>query len=129
MLSGCWAKLYKLDKVGEFPTLTTAEDMGFNFDYLTRCQSVQFLSDIVYNNRKRAGSLSTTFKENDRQGLFGFLQALEYVRRFLSMYHEKTDVDAAIDNSKVYHSMLYFTRICAHTGKSMNEAFKSLYPC
>jgi glycosyltransferase involved in cell wall biosynthesis len=128
MLSGCWAKLYQMDKIVEFPPLTTAEDMAFNFAYLLRCDRVRFMSDVVYNNRKRAGSLSTTFKEDDKPGLFGFLQALEYVRRFLNVYCEKAEITEAIDNSKVYHSMLYFTRICQQTGWTMREALMRLYP-
>lgn len=128
MLSGCWAKLYKRELVGRFPALTTAEDMAFNFDYLTRCKSVRFVSDIVYNNRKHAGSLSTTFDERDKPGLFGFLQALRYVKRFLAEFYDDGFIEDAIDNSKVYHSMLYFSRICQQTGWPMREALMRLYP-
>ena len=128
MLSGCWAKLYQRRRVGRFPDLTTAEDMAFNYDYLIRCKSIRFISDIVYYNRKHNGSLTTTFDENDKQGLFGFLEGLTYVEVFLSGIFHKDDVRRAIDNSKVYHSMLYFMRICKQTGEPMNEVFKSLYP-
>lgn len=128
MLSGCWAKLYRMDKVNDFPALTTAEDMAFNFNYLLKCDRVRFLSDVVYHNRKRSGSLSTTFKEDDKPGLFGFLQALEYVRRFLRFHHLETSVAEAIDNSKVYHSALYFMRICQQTGWPMREALMRLFP-
>ena len=128
MLSGCWAKLFRTDKVGEFPALTTAEDMAFNFTYLMKCDRVRFLSDVVYHNRKRQGSLSTTFREDDKPGLFGFLHALEYVRRFLSVYCDKQEVSDAIDNSKLYHAILYFTRICNQTGWPMRDALMRLYP-
>lgn len=129
MLSGCWAKLYRRSLLGRFPALTTAEDMAFNFDYLTRCKAVRFISDVVYNNRKRQGSLSTTFDENDKPGLFGFLEALGYVKEFLSGFpYYETEIDNAIDNSKVYHSMLYFTRICAQKGWTMREGLTRLYP-
>ena len=127
MLSGCWAKLYKRDKVSKFPPLTTAEDMAFNFDYLMKCDRVRFLSDVVYHNRKRPGSLSTTFKKNEKPGLFGFLSGLEYVRRFLEIHYKTAVVSAAIDNSKVYHSMLYFMRICNQTGLPMRETLLKLY--
>ena len=127
-LSGCWAKLYRRSLIGRFPDLTTAEDMTFNFDYLMRCKEVWFIRDIVYNNRKRQGSLSTTFDPNDKRGLFGFLDALRYVKRFLAEFYPADEIEDALDNSKVYHSMLYFMRICAQDGGSMNESFKKLYP-
>ena len=128
ILSGCWAKLYRADLVRAFPFLTTAEDMSFTFDYLTRCKSVRFLSDVVYNNRKHQGSLSTTFNEHDKPGLFGFLRALREVKRFLLPFFSEAEIDAAIDNSKVYHSMLYFSRICQQTGWPMRDALMRLYP-
>lgn len=108
MLSGCWAKLYRREFVDAFPLLTTAEDMAFNFDYLTRSENVRFISDIVYHNRKRAGSLSTTFDEKNKDGLFGVIKALKYVEEFLVQNGADTDL---IDNSKIYHSMLYAQRI------------------
>ena len=128
MLSGCWAKLYRREFIKPFPAITTAEDMAFNFDYLSRCSKVRFISDVVYNNRKRAGSLTTTFDASNKPGLFGFLPALKYVRAFLSQVYAEDEIDEAIDNSKVYHSLLYFMRICEHEGKPMNEVFKRLYP-
>lgn len=128
MLSGCWAKLYRSTFVKTFPLLTTAEDMAFNFDYFSRANSVRFISDIVYNNRKHNGSLTTTFDENNKPGLFGFLEGLRYVDNFLKDFFFKEKRLLAIDNSKVYHSMLYFIRICEQTGLPMNEVFKKLYP-
>lgn len=128
MLSGCWAKLYRRSLVGEFPPLTTAEDMAFNYDYLTRCRSVCFIEDIVYNNRKRQGSLSTTWNPDDKPGLFGFLEALTYVEAFLGRFYYGVQIRKAVDNSKVYHTMLYFERICKQTGLSMRDAMRMLYP-
>lgn len=127
-LSGCWAKLYRRDLIGRFPPLTTAEDMAFNYDYLKRCEKVRFLGRLVYHNRKRDGSLSTTFNENDKPGLFGFLPALRYVRTFLEEFYGDDEIEAAIDNSKVYHSLLYFMRICHHRGRTMKETLLELYP-
>lgn len=128
MLSGCWAKLYRRSLVTKFPLLTTAEDMAFNFDYLKRCERVLFIDSVVYHNRKRDGSLSTTFDENNKPGLFGFLHALRYVRTFLEEFYEDEEIDDAIDNSKVYHSALYFSRICQQTGGDMRETLMRLYP-
>jgi glycosyltransferase involved in cell wall biosynthesis len=129
LLSGCWAKLYRRDKVGSFPEISTAEDMAFNFDYFRSCKHVEVIPDIVYHNRKRNGSLTTTFDLTDKYGLFGFLVGLRYARRFLREECDWPDseVEMAIDNSRVYHSMLYFMRICEHTGKPMREVFKDLY--
>lgn len=128
LLSGCWAKLYRRELVRRFPLLTTAEDMAFNFDYLTRCNGVRFLADTVYHNRKRKGSLSTTFDARNKPGLFGFLKALASVKAFLLRFHDEATIDEAVDNSKVYHSMLYFTRICEQTGWPMRQAMRELYP-
>ena len=128
MLSGCWAKLYRRSLIWRFPELTTAEDMAFNFGYLPRCSKVRFISNIVYNNRKHNGSLTTTFDENNRIGLFGFLEGLSHVERYLGRFYAEDEITRAIDNSKAYHSMLYFMRICAQTGEPMNEVFKRLYP-
>lgn len=128
MLSGCWAKLYRKSLIGKFPELTTAEDMAFNYDYLTRCKSVRFISEIVYNNRKHSGSLSTTFDEENKPGLFGFLEGLDYVGEFLSKHYSEEKIRRATDNSKVYHSILYFQRICQQTGLPMREAMRMLYP-
>lgn len=132
MLSGCWAKLYRRNMCGNFPLLTTAEDMAFNYDYLRLCtRDVRFIPDVVYHNRKHGGTLSTTFNENDRRGLFGFLEALKYVDAFLrenlgqGMANEITD---AVDSSKVYHSILYFSRICEQRGGTMRENLLRLYP-
>lgn len=127
MLSGCWAKIYRRNMVLPFPLLTTAEDMAFNFDYLTRCGKVRFVDDIVYHNRKRSGSLSTTFNEADKPGLFGYIEALEYVRRFLYPHDWNGKIDRAIDSSKTYHAMLYFMRICEQKQKPMREVLKELY--
>ena len=128
LLSGCWAKLYRRSLIGRFPPLTTAEDMAFNFDYLNKCQRVKIIPDVVYHNRKRAGSLSTTYDEKNKAGLFGFLKGLGYVRKFLSRFYDVAELDEAIDNSKVYHSMLYFSRICQQTGWTTREGLMRLYP-
>lgn len=124
MLSGCWAKLFKREMIGTFPDLTTAEDMAFNFDYLSRCNNVKFISDVVYHNRKRQGSLTTSFDASNRAGLFGFLQGLKYVRSFLRPFYTIDEIDDAIDCMKVYLSMLYFSRI-AGCGRG---TFRRLYP-
>lgn len=128
MLSGCWAKLYRRALVRPFPMLTTAEDMALNFDYFRRISSVRFINDVVYNNRKHSGSLSTTFNEGDKPGLFGFLDALRFVERFLSVYFTDADIRRATDHSKLYHGILYFMRICAHTKEPMADVFRKLYP-
>lgn len=128
ILSGCWAKLFRRPLVGRFPPLATAEDMAFNFDYLTRCFQVKFISDIVYHNRKREGSLTTTYDEKNRMGLFGFLQGLKYVKRFLHGFYPDDEIEDALDNSKVYHSMLYFSRICAQEGGDLRSTLRMLYP-
>jgi glycosyltransferase involved in cell wall biosynthesis len=125
MLSGCWAKLYKRELITNFPNLVTAEDMGFNFDYLRRCKRVRFLENVVYHNRKRQGSLSTQFNLEQKDRLFGLLDGLKYVKSFLEeRWINKDEMENALDSSKVYHSMLYFTRI--HGGG--RETFKRIYP-
>ena len=123
MLSGCWAKMFRMDRVVSFPDLTTAEDMAFNFSYLKKCERVRFLSNIVYHNRKRQGSLSTTFDEKNKPGLFGFLKGLKYVRSFLLPYYPIEEIDDAIDSSKVYHAALYALRM---SGLSTTEIKKVL---
>lgn len=128
MLSGCWAKMYRRDIVGRFPLLTTAEDMAFNFDYLTRCKSVRFIEDVVYHNRKHQGSLTTTYDEKDRMGLFGVIEALRYVETFLARHYYGYTVSRALDNSKVYHAMLYFSRIMQQTGETPHDTLMRLYP-
>ena len=128
MLSGCWAKLYRRDLIQPFPLLTTAEDMALNFNYLKRCKAVRFLADLVYHNRKRQGSLSTTFDENHKAGLFGFLEAMRYVKNFLLNHKYERAIDDALDSSKVYHSMLYFTRIMQQTGATPRDTLMRLYP-
>ena len=128
LLSGCWAKLYRRNLIGRFPSLTTAEDMAFNFDYLSRCNKVRIIPNTVYHNRKRQGSLSTTFDDRNKMGLFGFLKALKYVRRFLLGFYDEDEIDDAIDNSRVYHSALYFKRICEQNGGDMRATFMKLYP-
>jgi glycosyltransferase involved in cell wall biosynthesis len=113
LLSGCWAKLYRWDLVGVFPEhLTTAEDMAFNFDCLSRCyRRVAIVPEVVYHNRKRQRSTTTTFDPSNRPALFGFLGGLRYVREFLEGFYGDHEIEEAIDNSKVYHSMLYAERI------------------
>lgn len=128
LLSGCWAKLYRHSLIGRFPNLTTAEDMAFNFDYLNKCRSVKIIPDVVYHNRKRQGSLSTSYEPVNKAGLFGFLRALNYVRKFLTRFYDAAEVEDAIDNSKVYHSMLYYKRICDQMGWSTRETLMRLYP-
>jgi glycosyltransferase involved in cell wall biosynthesis len=129
MLSGCWAKLYRRDLLGSFDeSLRTAEDMALNFDYLTRCRSVRFVNQLVYNNRKHNGTVTTTFDETNKDALFGFLEGLKYVKGFLSSHYEWHEIEDALDKSKVYHSALYFMRICAQNGGTMRDNFKRLYP-
>jgi len=128
MLSGCWAKMYYRDLVTKFPELTTAEDMAFNFDYLKRCGRVRFIDSVVYNNRKRNGSLSTTFDENNKEGLFGFLPAMRYVRTFLEEFFSDEEIEEAIDNSKMYHAMLYYMRIMQQTGGTPRDTLMRLFP-
>ena len=129
MLSGCWAKLYRRDIIKRYDLsfqkhLTTAEDMAFNFQYLEECRLVRFISDIVYNNRKHKGSLTMRANGEGRPGESGFLEGLKYVKRFLEQFYPEEDIGDALDNSKVYHSMLYFSRV-AGTGQ---ETFRKLYP-
>lgn len=122
MLSGGWAKLFRRKFVGNFPLLTTAEDMAFNFDYLLRCRNVRFIERLVYHNRKHEGTLTTTFDEKNKPGLFGFLEGLRYVERFLAPFYPEDALRSALDNSKVYHSMLYAQRIGP-------DALKKVFPC
>jgi glycosyltransferase involved in cell wall biosynthesis len=126
MLSGCWAKLYRRP-VGYFPPLITAEDMAFNFNFLRDCWHVRFLESVVYHNRKHAGSLTTTFDPSKPHGLFDVIEALQHVERFLAPFYAPQEIRKAIDNSKVYHSQLYFMRICEHRGGTMRENFTRLY--
>lgn len=128
ILSGCWAKLYKAELASRFPPFVTAEDMAFNFDYLRRANSIRFIPEIVYHNRKREGSLTTTFDEREKYGLFGFLDGLEYVERFLRQFVYEDSLRKALDSSKVYHSMLYFMRIAEHTKLPLNDVFRKMYP-
>ena len=128
MLSGCWAKLYRRDLVVDFPALTTAEDMAFNFDYLRRAKAVRFLNDVVYHNRKHAGSLTTTYDPGKPHGLLNVIQALRYVGLFLAPFYSAEQIEDALDNSKVYHSFLYFMRICESRGGEMRDAFKEVFP-
>lgn len=128
MLSGCWAKLYRRSMVRPFPSLATAEDMAFNFDYLSRCHSVRFIEEIVYNNRKHSGTASTAFDEKDRRGLFGFMEGIKYVKRFLYEFFSDDEIEDALDNAKAYHSMLYFMRIADQHGLSMRDTLMRLYP-
>lgn len=121
MLSGCWAKLYRRILTEQFPLLTTAEDMAFNFEYLSKCNSVRFLSDIVYHNRKHNGSVTTTFDEKNKPGLFGFLEGLRYVDYFLKDFYFEEERSLAIDNAKIYHAMLYAQRIGP-------DALKKVFP-
>jgi hypothetical protein len=106
----------------EFPNLSTAEDMAMNFDYLRRCKRVRFINDVVYRNRKRNGSVTTTYSN----GLFEFLEGLKYVKRFLEPYYSREEIEDALDSSKVYHAILYFMRIC--NGGNQHDAFMRLYP-
>jgi glycosyltransferase involved in cell wall biosynthesis len=128
LLSGCWAKLYKTSLVEHFPDLSTAEDMAFNFSYLRRCSKVRFLGSVVYHNRKRSGSLTTTFNEKDRLGLFEVCAALREARGLLKSYASEGELEDAIDNSKVYHAMLYLGRICEYYECSPREAMLKVYP-
>lgn len=129
LLSGCWAKIYKRSLAGEFPKLTTAEDMAFNFDYLMRCKSVRFIADVVYHNRKRKNSLTTTFDPNNRTGLFDVMTALDNVGKFLKENgYDSVNVQDALNSSKCYHAMLYFMRICGSLNVPMRDAFLRLYP-
>ena len=127
LLSGCWAKMYRKSLVRLFPRLTTAEDTAFNFDYLSRCCYVRVLEDVVYNNRKHSDSLSTAFDEKDKWGLFRVMEALMHVRNFLTEFYSEDVIDQAIDNSKVYHAMLYYMRICNQTKLPMREVLMKLY--
>jgi len=128
MLSGCWAKLYRRELVGLFPPFKTAEDMAFNFEYLYRANSVRFIPDIVYHNRKRKGSLTTSFDEKDKFGLFGVNFGLGYVDHFMRQFYGPVELLMVMDHFKGYHSMLYFMRIVEATKLPMNEVFKKLYP-
>ena len=120
MLSGCWAKLYRTDIIRKhklrFPvTQRTAEDMTFNYQYLLFCELVKFTGDVVYNNRKHGvyDSLSTRFNPSDRYGLFGFVVGLHHLRVYMSRSNYESDVlDRAIQQSYIYHMILYFVRIC-----------------
>jgi glycosyltransferase involved in cell wall biosynthesis len=128
LLSGCWAKLYRHDLVSEFPDMTTAEDLVFNFDYMARCESIRFLNSVVYNVRKHTnGSLTTTFDEDNRRGLFQVIGGLRKVKAFIEPYKLVTDAELedAVDNSAIYHTLMYFTRICGFDPK---KAFLEMYP-
>ena len=127
MLSGCWAKRYKRSLIGRFPLIHTAEDMAFNYEYLMASRTIRFISKVVYNNQKRDGSLTTTFDPAKADGLFGFADGLKRVERFLLDNLPRSDVEPAIDKSMIYHSILYFMRICEYTVKPMREVLMDLY--
>lgn len=127
-LSGCWAKLYKRSLVRPFPNLQTAEDLAFNFQYLTVCRNVRLFGEIVYHNRKHANSLTARFNAINRRGLFGFLEGLKYARSFLLGFYDEDEVDNAIDNAKVYHSALYALRIAGLSASSIKEVLGKVYP-
>jgi glycosyltransferase involved in cell wall biosynthesis len=118
-LSGCWAKLYRTETLRrynvKFPeNQKTAEDMSFIFQYLQGCNIIRFMSEKVYTNRKHGAydSLSTKFDPKDEKSLFGFRQGLQFVRSFLAGKVNVRELDRAAGHSYIYHTILYFIRIC-----------------
>ena len=61
-------------------------------------------------------------------GLLGFMHGLRHVAAFLERYYTEDVLQPALDNSKLYHSLLYFSRICAQSGGTPREAFMRLFP-
>lgn len=130
MLNGCWAKMFRTSIIRahniRFPGhQRTAEDMSFNYTYLTHCNAVRFISDAVYNNRKHAAydSLSTRFNPEEPFALFGFVQGFEAMRAFLRGSIAELEIDRAVGHAYIYHMILYFIRIC---GQSTDKFVRAL---
>jgi len=126
LLSGCWAKLYRLQIIRahniQFPeNQSSAEDMTFNFSYLKHCQKVLFMDTPIYENHKHHDfkSLSTRFNPNEPFGMFGFRSGIAVVREFLGGMFNQADIDRAIGQSYVYHTILAFVRICGQSSGSL----------
>lgn len=119
LLMSSWAKLFrssivKGNSIWFNEGLRTAEDVAFNFEYLRVSETVCFIKDIVYNHQKSGTytSLSMRLAEDDPKSLFGYLPALDSVKKFLQLSCAEANVAAAVGHCYVYQVVLFVIRVC-----------------
>jgi glycosyltransferase involved in cell wall biosynthesis len=118
MLMSCWGKLFRMSIIEKnsirFDTsLHNAEDLDFNFNYLSYVKSALFIEQTVYNYQKNMSytSLSTRIPENPRK-LFGCLDVLSRIRNFADSHNPGRDIEKDLAHFYVYQSVLFMIRVC-----------------
>ena len=118
MLMSCWAKLFRRSIIEKnsirFDTsLDNAEDMDFNFNYLSYVKSALFIEQTVYNHKKNMSynSLSTRIPENPRR-LFGCIDVLDRIKIFVDSHNPGRDIEKDLAHFYVYQSVLFMIRLC-----------------
>jgi len=118
LLTQSWGRLFKTSIIKDnniyFNTnLRTFEDVAFNFHYLKYVKSLFFANKSLYNLLIHTDRLSATMNmNNDPKFLFGYQEALEQAKDFVSDYWNSKTVVKNIGNAYIRYTIIQLIRLC-----------------
>ena len=118
LLTQSWGRLFKTSIIKDndiyFNTnLRTFEDVAFNFHYLKYVEKIFFINKPLYNLLIHTNRLSATMNMNNSpKFLFGYQEALEQAKRFVSTYWDSKTVVESISNAYIRYTIIQLIRLC-----------------
>lgn len=118
LLTQSWGRLFKTSIIKDNniyfnPSLRTFEDVAFNFHYLKYVKKIFFVNKPLYNLLIHTDRLSATMNMNNApKFLFGYQEALEQAKHFVSAYWDSKTVVESISNAYIRYTIIQLIRLC-----------------
>ena len=118
LLTQSWGRLFKASIIKDndiyFNTsLRTFEDVAFNFHYLRYVKNLFFVNTPLYNLLIHTNKLSATMNMNNSpKFLFGYQEALEQAKGFVSAHWDAKTVIENISNAYIRYTIIQLIRLC-----------------
>ena len=118
LLTQSWGRLFKASIIKDndiyFNTnLRTFEDVAFNFHYLKYVGQIFFINKPLYNLLVHTNRLSATMNMNNSpKFLFGYQEALEQAKSFVSAHWDSKTVIESISNAYIRYTIIQLIRLC-----------------
>lgn len=122
-----WGRLFRADIIKKnnilFPwRLHTFEDVAFNFLYLEYVDSVYYLDETIYNHTVYDGYSSATMSAQDNPNkLFGFIEALDRAKDFLSYI---PNIKEEIAHARISLTIIQLIRLCGQMDAGNEKKIK-----
>lgn len=118
LFSYVWGRMFRTEiikkNVVRFDqSLSTFEDLCFNYDYLSHAGSVYFVNEVVYNYSFNESYDSATMRlSNNPKRMLGYQKALLAIARAIAGEAPEAEVSREVGHAYVSLSIIQLVRIC-----------------